>query len=145
MLWRVCRSVFRRHRYRPEVLRRRVRPCDFGIGMRSRWRARVSSSVALLTDADTAQFAFDAPKIAECGFADPWEDLMRIRTARAAMTLAVVMVVASAHASAATLFADGFEAGAAQWTPTSGAWSVCDDPPGHRYCQSDPAFVPPMT
>ncbi|MCU1384477.1 MAG: phosphoesterase [Acidobacteria bacterium] len=43
------------------------------------------------------------------------------------------------------LFSDDFESGkAANWTTVSGTWAVCAAPTGNRYCQSDPAFLPPL-
>ena len=69
---------------------------------------------------------------------------MGSRIARAAGGAAVLILVAASSARATTLFTDDFEAGASRWTTTSGVWSVCSAPAGHRYCQSDPAFLPPM-
>ena len=59
---------------------------------------------------------------------------------------ATVALLTVAQADAAILFTDDFETGGvARWTVISGAWSVCSGPTGTRYCQSDPAFYPPMT
>ncbi|HYM25234.1 MAG TPA: hypothetical protein VEU08_18585, partial [Vicinamibacterales bacterium] len=70
---------------------------------------------------------------------------MRTRIAHAAAAVSIALMIAAPRATAATLFTDSFENGAAQWTPSSGTWTVCAEPAGHAYCQSDPTYLPPMS
>jgi phosphoesterase family protein len=64
----------------------------------------------------------------------------------AAVMIATIAALTS-RGHAATYFSDTFDSGTAlQWAPVLGVWSVCQPPGvvGHRYCQSDPNFNPPM-
>ena len=54
----------------------------------------------------------------------------------------------AAPLQAATLFSDNFDSrNLARWSPVSGAWSTCQHSgqTGYRYCQTDPAFFPPLS
>jgi len=69
---------------------------------------------------------------------------MLSRSIRDASVTIVLLLVSVLQARAATLFTDDFTSGSAQWTIVSGAWSVCTAASGTRFCQSDPASLPPM-
>ena len=61
---------------------------------------------------------------------------------------ALTCVMTAAPLQAATLFSDNFDSGSvARWSPVSGRWSACGSPThaGYRYCQSDPAYLPPLS
>ena len=60
----------------------------------------------------------------------------------------LTLVLTAAPLQAATLFSDNFDLRSlARWSPVSGAWSTCQHAgqTGYRYCQTDPAFFPPLS
>ncbi len=60
----------------------------------------------------------------------------------------LTLVLTAAPLQAATLFSDNFDSrNLARWSPVSGAWSTCQHAgqTGYRYCQTDPAFFPPLS
>ncbi len=69
------------------------------------------------------------------------------RRTRVASVILLLLALLSLRGDASTYFADSFDAGAAQWTPVSGVWSVCQPAgaSGNRYCQSAPDYLPPMS
>src|ERR1051326_1522590 len=64
---------------------------------------------------------------------------------RSLATCVLASALAAAPLHAATLFSDNFDSGSvARWSPVSGKWSACPSGAGYRYCQSDPAYLPPL-
>jgi phosphoesterase family protein len=73
---------------------------------------------------------------------------MSKRARHCVLMCALTCALISTPLEAATLFSDNFDSGSlARWSPVSGRWSACSLPgqTGYRYCQSDPAYLPPLS